>query len=61
MRTKIIRRNSYTNLEGNLNAVLHNLEVEGCKIRDIKFTVHMEVSMTTGDNMVFYYALILYT
>ena len=60
MRVKIIRNNSYTNLEDRLNAVLHDLGMEEGIIRDIKFTVQKEVSMTTGDDMFFYYALVLY-
>ena len=60
MKAKIIRNNSYTHLEDRLNAVLRGLEVEEDIIRDVKFTVHKEVSMTTGDDMFFYYALILY-
>jgi len=61
MRAKIIRNNSYTNLENELNVVLHDLEIDPeCEVRDVKFTVHMEVSMGTGDDMVFYYALVLY-
>ena len=55
MKVKIIRNSSYTELEMRINEI-----EEDCDIIDIKFIVHTEASMATGESMVIYYALILY-
>ena len=52
MKVKIIRNSSYTELETKIN------EIRG--IIDVRFIVHTEASMATGEPMVIYYALILY-
>ena len=56
MRAKIIRKISYTELEIRIN----ELEKEDCEIIDIRFTIYTEKSMSTGEDMIVYYALILY-